>query len=222
MPRALLLGVAGVVVLYLSVNVVCLRALGASGLAASTAPASDVMRAALGGRGARLIALGIVISTFGFLAQGILTAPRVYYAMARDGVFFAAVARVHPRTRVPVLAITLQGVAAAVIALSGRYEQILNYVVSVDFISFGLTGAALFVYHRRGERGRFRAPGHPWTTLFFVLSCWLVVAATIHRYPRDSAAGLAILALGLPVSYLWGARRAAVPAPQAPPAEEQP
>jgi APA family basic amino acid/polyamine antiporter len=221
MPRALLLGVAGVVVLYLSVNVVCLRALGVAGLAASTAPASDVMRAALGDRGARLIALGIVISTFGFLAQGILTAPRVYYAMARDGVFFEAVGRLDRRTRVPVLAIALQGVVAAVIALSGRYEQILNYVVSVDFISFGLTGAALFVYRRRGERGGFRTPGHPWTTAFFVLSCWLVVAATVNRYPRDSATGLGILALGLPVSYLWRARPAPAVAPAAAPAGEK-
>ena len=203
MPRALLLGVAGVVVLYLSVNVVCLRALGADGLAASRAPATDVMRAALGERGARLIALGIVISTLGFLAQGILTAPRVYYAMARDGVFFRAVGRLHPRSRVPVLAITLQGLVAGLIAVSGRYEQILNYVVSVDFIAMGLTGAALFVFRRRGETGSFRAPGHPWTTAFFVLSCWLVVAATIHRYPRDSVKGLGILALGLPVYGLW-------------------
>jgi len=206
MPRALLLGVAGVVVLYLSVNVVCLRALGAAGLAASRAPASDVMRLALGERGARLIALGIVISTFGFLAQGILTAPRVYYAMARDGLFFDAVGRLHPRSRVPVLAIVLQGLAAAVIAVSGRYEQILNYVVSVDFISFGLTGAALFVYRRRGERAAFRAPGHPWTTAFFVLSCWAVVAATIHRYPGNSVIGLLILAAGLPVYAVWSRR----------------
>ncbi len=203
MPRALLLGVAGVVVLYLAVNLVCLRALSAPGLAASRAPATDVMRSALGERGARLIALGIVLSTFGFLSQGILTAPRVYYAMARDGVFFRAVGRLHPRTRVPVLAIALQGAAAAVIALTGRYEQILNYVVSVDFISFGLTGAALFVYRRRGERSGFRVPLHPWTTAFFVLSCWLVVAATVYRYPGESAIGLAVLAVGLPVSWLW-------------------
>jgi APA family basic amino acid/polyamine antiporter len=206
MPRALLVGVAGVVVLYLSVNVVCLRALGASGLAASRAPASDVMRAALGERGARLIALGIVISTLGFLAQGMLTAPRVYYAMARDGVFFRAVGELHPRTRVPALAIALQGLVAGLIAVSGRYEQILNYVVSVDFIAMGLTGAALLVFRRRGELGRFRAPGHPWTTAFFVLSCWLVVAATIHRHPQDSLKGLAILALGLPVYWLWSRR----------------
>ena len=206
MPRALLLGVAGVVVLYLAVNLVCLRALGADGLAASRAPATDVMRAALGEPGARLIALGIVISTLGFLAQGILTAPRVYYAMARDGVFFRAVGELHPRTRVPVLAIALQGLFAGLIAVSGRYEQILNYVVSVDFIAMGLTGAALFVFRSRGEAGAFRAPGHPWTTAFFVLSCWLVVAATIHRYPRDSFKGLAILALGLPVYWLWSSR----------------
>jgi APA family basic amino acid/polyamine antiporter len=123
--------------------------------------------------------------------------------MARDGVFFERVGRLDPRSRVPVLAIALQGAAASVIALSGRYEQILNYVVSVDFIAMGLTGAALFVYRRRGEAGAFRAPGHPWTTAFFVLSCWLVVAATIHRYPGDSAIGLGILALGLPVYGLW-------------------
>jgi len=88
---------------------------------------------------------------------------------------------------------------------TGRYEQILNYVVSVDFIAMGLTGAALFIYRRRGEAGSFRAPGHPWTTAFFVLSCWLVVAATIHRYPADTAIGLAILALGLPVYRRWKA-----------------
>jgi APA family basic amino acid/polyamine antiporter len=209
MPRALLVGVAGVVVLYLAVNVVCLRALGAAGLAASRAPASDVMRLALGEPGARLIALGIVISTFGFLAQGILTAPRVYYAMAKDGIFFRALGELDPRSRVPVRAIVLQGLAASLIAVSGRYEQILNYVVSVDFISFGLTGASLFVFRRRGERAAFRTPGHPWTTAFFTLSCWAVVAATIHRYPRDSVIGLAILALGLPVHALWAARRAA-------------
>lgn len=207
MPRALLLGVAGVVVLYVSVNVVCVRALGAIGLAGSTAPATDVMRLALGERGARMIAVGIAISTLGFLAQGILTAPRVYYAMARDGVFFEPVGRLHPRTRVPVLAIVLQGVTAVVVALSGRYEQILNYVVSVDFIAMGLTGSALFVYRRRGEAGAFRAPGHPFTTAFFVLSCWLVVAATIQRYPRDSVVGLGILLLGLPVYSLWARPR---------------
>jgi APA family basic amino acid/polyamine antiporter len=209
MPRGLLLGVAGVVLLYLAVNFVCVRVLGPAGLAASTAPASDVMRRALGGPGAAVLAVGITVSTFGFLAQGILTAPRVYYAMARDGLFFPAVGWLHPRTRVPVVAIVLQGVVAIVIALSGRYEQILNYVVSVDFIAFGLTGAALFVFRRRGEAGSFRTPGHPWTTAFFVTACWLVVVNTVFRYPANTLIGLAILALGLPAYLFWSRGRTA-------------
>ena len=169
LPRGLLLGVMGVVVLYLAVNAVCVRVLGPEGLAATTTPASEVMRRALGETGARAIAVGIAVSTLGFLSQSMLTAPRVYYAMAKDGLFFRTVARVHPGTRVPVAAIALQGILAVVIALSGRYEQILNYVVSVDFIGFGLTGAALFVFRRRGERAAsFRTPGHPVTTAFFV------------------------------------------------------
>lgn len=209
MPRALVIGVAGVVVLYLAVNLVCLRVLGPADLAATTAPASAVMRRVAGEGGATLIAVGIAISTFGFLSQGILTAPRVYYAMARDGLFFESVGWLHPRTRVPVVAIALQGLMATVIALSGRYEQILNYVVSVDFISFGLTGMALFVFRARGERGTYNAPGHPWTTAFFVTSCWLVVAATIHRYPANSAIGLSILLAGVPAYLLWSRRRPA-------------
>jgi basic amino acid/polyamine antiporter, APA family len=203
MPRGLMLGVAGVVVLYVVVNLVCLRVLGAEGLAASTTPASDVMRRALGERGARLLAVGIAISTFGFLSQGILTAPRVYYAMARDGLFLKAVGWLHPRSRVPVVAIVIQGLVAVVIALSGRYEQILNYVVSVDFIAFGLTGAALFVFRRRGEAGTFRTPGHPWTTAFFVAGCWLVVLNTIYRYPTNTVIGFLILVTGVIAYLLW-------------------
>ncbi len=212
MPRGLVLGVAGVVLLYVAVNLVCLRVLGPEGLAASTTPASDVMRRALGPRGGAAIAVGIAVSTFGFLSQGILTAPRVYYAMARDGLFFAAVGWLHPRTRVPVVAIALQGVIAAVIALSGRYEQILNYVVSVDFIAFGLTGVALIVLRGRGEAGPFPTPGHPWTTAFFVASCWLVVLSTVYRYPANTVVGFLILGVGAVSYFLWtrGARAAGV------------
>jgi len=126
--------------------------------------------------------------------------------MARDGLFPPAVGRLHPRTRVPILAIVLQGVVAIVIALSGRYEQILNYVVSVDFIAFGLTGAALFVFRRRGEAGSFRTPGHPWTTAFFVAGCWLVVVNTVYRYPTNTAIGFLILALGVPAYLFWKVR----------------
>src|SRR5438477_6381031 len=122
------------------------------------------MRLALGPAGVKLIAVGIAISTLGFLSQSILTAPRVYFAMAEDGLFFRAVARIHPRTRVPIAAIFLQSVWTMVIAASGRYEQILNYVVSMDFIFFGLTATCIFVLRRRSKvdaGAAFRVPGHP-------------------------------------------------------------
>lgn len=216
LPRALLIGVAGVVLLYLAVNVVCLRVLGPDGLAATTTPASEVMRRALGPSGARLIAAGIAISTIGFLSQGMLTAPRVYYAMARDGVFFASVAKVSARTQVPAVAIAVQGVWAAVIALSGRYEQILNYVVAIDAIFFGLTGAALLVFRRRDARATgsaegFRMPGHPVSTAVFVLSFWLLALNTIVRAPESAGIGVLILLAGIPAYLFWKRRPPALP-----------
>jgi APA family basic amino acid/polyamine antiporter len=221
LPRGLLIGVCGVILLYTLVNLACLRALGAEGLAQTTTPASEVMRLAFGSRGAALIAVGIAISTLGFLSQSMLTAPRVYFAMAEDGLFFKAVARLDGRTRAPVVAIALQGLLAAVIAVSGRYEQILNYVVSVDFIWFGLTALSLFVFRRAGSRMEetsdgaalgdarqaFSVPGHPLTTALFAAACALIVAATVYQYPRYSAIGLVIVVSGIPVYFLWRSRR---------------
>ena len=209
LPRGLLWGVASVVVLYVAVNAVCLAVLGPSGLAATSTPASDVMRRALGPNGARLIAAGIAISTVGFLSQGMLTAPRVYYAMARDGVFFRAVGSVHPVTRAPVVAIAVQGVWASVIALSGRYEQILNYVVALDAVFFGLTGAALLVFRSRAKRdgvappAGVAMPGHPVTTLAFTLAFWALALSTIVQFPRSAGIGVLILLAGVPVYGLW-------------------
>jgi APA family basic amino acid/polyamine antiporter len=209
LARGVLLGVAGVILLYTAVAFVCAWALGPAGLAATHTPATEVMRAALGDTGATLIALGIAISTLGFLSQGMLTAPRVYFAMAGDGLFFPAVAKVSARTHVPVVAIALQGIAATVIALSGTYDAILSYVVSVDFIFFGLTGAALFVFRRRGEgeAGMFRAPGHPFTTGLFVVACAAIVAATVANNLANSLIGFAILLAGIPACLYWQRRR---------------
>jgi basic amino acid/polyamine antiporter, APA family len=211
MPRGLIIGVVGVIVLYLGVNYVCVRVLGTSGLAATTTPATDVMRAALGETGARLIAAGIAISTLGFLSQSMLTAPRVYYAMAEDGLFFKSVGWIQPRTRVPAIAILLQGVCATVIALSGKYEQILNYVVSVDFIFFGLSATCIFVLRRHDAKktgAGYNVPGHPVTTLLFIAASWLVVVNTVFRYPRNTVIGLAIMLAGVPAYYFWKWRRA--------------
>jgi len=199
----LVAGVFGVIAVYVAVNVVCVGVLGADQLANVSTPASAVMRIAFGAAGARFIALGIAVSTLGFLSQSMLTAPRVYYAMAKDGVFFDAVGHVSERTRVPVVAIILQGVVAIVITLSGTYEQILSYVVSVDFVFFGLTGAAVFVFRHRHGPGQFRTPGHPLTTAIFTLACWAVVVATIVQAPRDSVIGYGILAAGLAAYLFW-------------------
>jgi APA family basic amino acid/polyamine antiporter len=212
LPRGLLLGVAGVVVLYIGVNWVCLRSLGPQALAATSTPATAVMRMALGQRGATFIAAAIAISTLGFLSQSILTAPRVYFAMAEDGLFFRAIAWLDPRTRVPVVAIVLQSVWTMVIALSGRYEQILNYVISMDFLFFGLTATTIFVFRRRAARGEMSAidgyhmPGHPVTTAMFVAICWWVVGNTIYRYPQNSLIGFVLLLAGIPVYWFWSRR----------------
>jgi basic amino acid/polyamine antiporter, APA family len=205
LARGLVIGVSGVILLYCLVAFVCVHALGPTDLAASKTPASDVMRLALGEKGATLIALGIAISTLGFLSQGMLTAPRVYFAMAEDGLFFRKVAEVNSVTRVPVIAIILQGVAATVIALSGTYGQILSYVVSADFLFFGLTGAALFVFRRRdgGRSPGFETPLHPFTTALFVAACFITVTANFVSNPVNSLSGYAILAAGVPACLYW-------------------
>lgn len=209
LSRALVLGVAGVIALYVGVNFVCVRALGPQGLADTRVPATAVMRVAMGDSGARLIALGIVVSTLGFLSQSVLTAPRVYFAMARDGLFFRQVAKVTQHTHVPAVAIVLQSIWTVVVALSGRYDQILNYVVSMDFLFFGLTGVTLFIFRARqrgDEPSGYRAPGHPFTTAVFVLVSWLVVINTLYKYPKNSLLGMFILLLGVPVYGFWAAK----------------
>ena len=218
LPRGLVLGVLGVIAVYTSVNFIYVRALGAAGLAATTTPASSVMRLAFGQRGASFIAAGIAFSAFGFLGQSILTAPRVYFAMAEDRVFFRSVAWVDPRTHVPAVAIALQGVWAIAIALSGTYAQVVNYVVAMDSIFFGLTAVCLIVLRRRAlaqgpdasgpgaDTASYRVPGHPWTTLLFIAAEWLVVLSTFAHDPKRSFIGLGIAAAGLPAYYLWRAR----------------
>lgn len=216
LPRGLVIGVLGVVTLYLAVNAVSLAVLGARGLGATETPASRIMTLALGPTGGRLIAAGIAVSTLGFLSQGMLTAPRVYYAMARDGLFFRAVGRASSGSGAPVTAIVLQGAWASVIALSGRYEQILNYVVAIDAVFFGLTGAALLVVRRRAARdgaptraGGIRVPGHPVTTILFVTVFWLLAVSTVMQFPRSAGIGVLILLLGAPAFLLWRSRAGA-------------
>jgi APA family basic amino acid/polyamine antiporter len=138
--------------------------------------------------------------------------------MARDGLFFQKVGQLSPRTGAPVVAIVLQGIAATAIAWTGKYEQILNYEVSVDFISFSLAAASLFLF-RRQDRGAaaggiYRSPGHPYTTALFVLTCVGIVASTIATYPENSGIGIGIMLTGIPVYLYWSRRsRGAPPRP---------
>jgi APA family basic amino acid/polyamine antiporter len=204
LARGMLLGVMGVILLYTLLVFVCVHALGPQRLAASTTPASDVMRLSFGKPGATFIAIGIAISALGFLSQGMLTAPRVYFAMAEDGLFFRSVGKLSKQTRVPVVAILLQGAVTSIIALSGTFGQILSYVVSVDLIFFALTGAAVFVFRRRPDASAHGVvPGHPFTTVLFVGSCMVVIAATIWNTPMKALFGYAILVAGVPAFLYW-------------------
>ena len=204
LPRALLLGTSVVVLVYVLANVGYLRVLGGAGLALSAAPAADVMGSAVGDWGRRLISIGIACSTFGFLNLVILVSPRVYQAMAADGAFFPALARLHPVHRTPAAAIVVQGVWAVLLTLSGTYGQLLDYVVFGDWIFFGLTAATLFVVRRRGEPHEgYRVPFYPLAPLLFCLAAVYVVAGSILSNPRNAAIGALLIAAGAPVFMFW-------------------
>jgi APA family basic amino acid/polyamine antiporter len=211
LPRALILGVSIVVAVYLLANLAYLRVLGVTGLAASAAPAADSMEGVLGGSGRTFIAAGIALSTFGFLNLVILVSPRVYQTMARDGLFFPSMARLHPRFRTPTAAILFQGAWAIILTLTGRYSELLDYVVFGDWIFFGGTAATLF-YFRRQERngkpaGEFRFSGHPVGTTLFVLAAVYVVTGSIASNPGNAVKGSLLILLGVPVFYWWDRRR---------------
>jgi APA family basic amino acid/polyamine antiporter len=207
LPRGLVAGVMGVTLLYLGVNIVCVRVLGVDNLAVNGSPASDVMRLAVGAPGAVLLSAGIAVSSIGFLSQAVLTSPRVYYAMARDGLFFQSVARINPRTRVPIVAILLQGAFATVIAVSGTFHQIVNYVMSVELVFLALTALSLFIFRRKDAAAGIVAgdavPGHPLTTLLFSAATLAVVGAVFYEYPANSAIALGIAATGIPAYAFW-------------------
>ena len=220
LPRALVIGVTIVVAVYVLANITYLRTLGATGLAASTAPAADAMRNVLGAGGATVIAAGIAVSSFGFLNLVILVSPRVYQTMSADGAFFPALARLHPRFRTPGAAIVFQGGWAILLTLTGSYGQLLDYVVFGDWIFFGLVVSTLFVYRRRdglgvrgpgsGTRGvaGYRAWGYPATPALFVLAAVYVVASSVASNPKNAAIGAFLLLLGIPVYLYWKARTA--------------
>ena len=207
---ALVLGVLAVTGLYLLVNIACVRALGIGPLGATLTPAADVLSRVVGPPGGRLTAAAVALSALAFLSQGMLTGPRVIFAMAGDGLFFRFVAGLGSASRAPAAAILVLAAWTCVLALSGSYERILAYNVAMNFLFFAVTASGLFVLRRRGVgEGGFRAPGHPWTTVVFIAACVAVMINAFWSFPVDSLIGYAIMAAGLPPYFWWRSRLAA-------------
>ncbi|HVT58419.1 MAG TPA: amino acid permease [Thermoanaerobaculia bacterium] len=218
LPRAILIGVCCVIAVYLGANVAYIHVLSAPVLAATQTPAADMAARLVGEGGAKAISLLIVISAFGFLNLSLLSAPRVYYAMAADGLFFRSFARLSRRFRAPTAAILLQGGLAAVYAFTGTYDRLLSFVVFADWIFFALAGAALLVFrHKLPQAARpYPTPGYPWIPALFILVGAGIVGNIFFTDIANALAGVAIFLLGIPVYFLW--RLAAARRPPATPA----
>ena len=211
LPRALIAGTLAVVAIYVTINVVYLRALGLEGLATSGAPAAEAARRTFGAYGDVFVSSAIAISTFGFLNLSILAPTRVYYAMSADRLFVPALARLHPRYATPSVAIVVQSTWSCLLALTGSYDALTNYVVFADWIFFGSTVLTVITFRHKVPLSQrppdaFRAPGYPVVQILFVLVAAGVVLSVVVAAPGAAAKGALLVALGIPV-YYWYARR---------------
>jgi APA family basic amino acid/polyamine antiporter len=207
LPRALGLGLGGVVVCYVLVNFAYLAGLGHAGLAASQAPAADLMRKLFGEHGARLIAVGIACSTFGYCSIAIAGGARVLQTMGADGMFFRAVGRIDARSRAPQMALAVLGAWAIVLVLSGSFGQLLDYTTVGEWLSHAFGIATLFWYRRRfrSEPAPYRVPLYPLLPLLFVCTVLGVIVATTIHSPGYAGKSLLLIVLGVPVYYGWRA-----------------
>jgi basic amino acid/polyamine antiporter, APA family len=214
-PRALVLGTLAVTALYVAVNAAYLRVLPPARLGASTRVAADFAEAVGGGAwGARLVSAAVVLSALGAMNGVILAGPRVYLAMARDGLLFRWLGAVHPRFRTPHRALVLQAVWASALVATGSYRALFTRVVYTEWIFFALLAAALFRLRRRpGYAPAYRAWGYPVAPALFVAASAAIVVTQLVAEPVDGAVGLLIVLAGLPVYLVWLRGRA----PQGPP-----
>jgi basic amino acid/polyamine antiporter, APA family len=204
-PRAIVIGTASLIGIYLFANVGYLAALGTTGVATSDRVAAEAVGAIVGPAAAKLIAAVILVSIFSATNGLTISAPRVYFAMAQDGLFFRKLAEVHPRFGTPAVSIIAGTVWAMVLAASGTFEQLLTYVVFVGWIFYALGAACVFVLRRtRPDADRpFRVPGYPFTPLLFIVAAVALVGNTIATQPGRAAVGIGVVLLGLPVYYVW-------------------
>jgi len=203
LPRALGMGMAGVVLCYVLVNLAYLTGLGHPGLAASQAPAADLLRHVFGEKGATVMAVGIACSTFGYCNIAIAGGARVLQTMGADGMFFRAAGRIEPRTRAPQIALGALGLWAIVLTLSGSFGQLLDYTTVGEWLAHMFGIATLFWYRRHfiDQPSPYRVPFYPLLPLVFVITVFSVIVA-IHT-PGDAGMSLLIIALGVPVYYGW-------------------
>ena len=215
-PRGIVAGTSLVIAIYVIANIAYVAAIGPEGVMGSQRVAADAVSALFGAAAGRLIAAIILVSMFSATNGLTLTAPRLYYSMARDGVFFSRLAQVSPRFNTPAVAIVASSVWAMVlVALPGSsFEQLLTYVVFVGWIFFALAALAIFAYRRRQpEMHRpFRTPGYPLTPILFVLSAAAIVINTVVTQPRNVIFAIGLMLLGIPAYYMWRTRLAKAPA----------
>ncbi|MBI1872562.1 MAG: amino acid permease [Acidobacteria bacterium] len=206
--RGIVVGTALLIAIYVLANVGYFSALGVSGVAASSRVASDAASAVLGPWAGRILSVVILLSIFSAANGLTLTLPRLFFAMARDRVFFARLAAVHPKFGTPAAAILVTATWSAVLVLSGSFEQLLTYVVFMSWVWFALAALAIFVYRRRGggTLQAFRTPGYPVTPILFVLAALVIVVNTIVAQPLQSIVGLGFAVLGIPAYYVWSRR----------------
>ena len=207
LPRAIAIGTAILIGIYLLANLGYLAALGPDGVAASDAVASDATAAVLGPWAGKAIAFAIVVSMYSAAHATVMTIPRVFFSMAQDGLLFKRLGAVHPTYGTPAAAIIAACVWAAILAMSGTFDQLLTYVIFIGWIFYALGAVAVLVLrHTRPDAPRpFKVPGYPFTPLLFVLAAMVIIANQIVGDPRQSAIGLGVVLAGVP-AYVWWTR----------------
>ncbi|MCI0411834.1 amino acid permease [bacterium] len=207
-PRAFLAGLLTLIFIYLIANLSYVSALGRSASNTDRIAASAVS-AVVGDWAGKIVAAAILISIFSAGNSIPLTLPRVFYAMAKDGLFFQKLAEVHPNFRTPVFAIVAGSLWAVVLTMTGTFQQLFTYVVFGGWIFYGLAAASVFPLRKRStetETG-YKVPGYPYTPVVFILAAAALVVNTIIKQPKESIAGLIIIATGVPAYFFWYRRR---------------
>jgi APA family basic amino acid/polyamine antiporter len=207
-PTALMVGVAIVTTAYIALNLVYLAILPLDVVRTSTRIAADAADTVLGRGGSAIMAALVLLSSFGGLTGIVLTGPRVYYSMAQDGLAFKWLGHVHPVYQTPARAIVAQCLWSSVLAATGAYRVLVARVIYTEWLFFALMAAGLFVLRTRaGYNPPYRTWGYPVVPIVFIVVSLAIVANQIYRSPVEAAVGLGLVAAGVPIYYLWHARR---------------